>query len=58
MSGFRFRPKPDSLHHSDGLPCAACDWCDAWDHTKRVAWRAWLAWLLVLHAAAIWSLAQ
>lgn len=55
MRGFRFKPKPDSLHHSDGLPCAACDWCDGWDHTKRLAW---LAWLLVLHTAAIWSLAQ
>lgn len=56
MSGFRFRPKPDSLRHVDSLPCAACDWCDGWDRTKRVAWRVWLAWLTALHAAAIWSL--
>ncbi len=33
---FALRPKPQSLHHSDGRPCIACDWCDAWDRSKRV----------------------
>jgi hypothetical protein len=43
-----FRPPPKDLHHSDGRPCAACDWSDAWSRTK---W--WLERLVM--AAGIWG---
>lgn len=43
-----FRPKPASLHHSDGRPCPACAWCDEWDRSKRIARCVWVATLFML----------